>query len=580
MATTTSSLISSSIPDDIERPHTVATTHEFGSSNDDENANNNTNKTNNIIAALSFMDTTPTTTVTVTSSTPSNHNHDEVPVEDNLLEHNKQQHQRQQEQQQVVELEDSCNLTTSSSPVPPLQDDTSDSSMDHNPTYHHRNTSRKVEDDDDDDGRDDDYDLEGTDTSVSRQKQEQQQQQHLPINPERTDTDGAYYRSLEERVQALEERLATLSLLLQRRHSSHRQPSPNSPQYGTLRRTLGLPITPPESPPPEDVMEYNSSVGGSGPGGRTPALDSPAFFERPTVDMSTGKHVRNLSFRVFHTDEFADVAAAAAAAVAAAASTATTVTVDDGYKHPSINLGEQFERVIHGDGGGKDVVSTNDDIFLPNTFPKDSDYKSKQIPNCTLRKVTKPDFGNGDGFSAISNDINNNNNSSLDAVNNNDGKNSIGLRPLTVSSPGLLGQSLQPIASTDSSSSPEKSESLTPSPVKIGRTTPSIDNSNHNQNTNGSSSSSIKSKWLDYLNSVQESSYDTDKHMEEFVKVPSAVEALLSFGFWICVDSFLYTLTILPIRFVWSCLLLVRFLAIRIWKLRVPADGPFRFHRR
>jgi len=89
----------------------------------------------------------------------------------------------------------------------------------------------------------------------------------------------------------------------------------------------------------------------------------------------------------------------------------------------------------------------------------------------------------------------------------------------------------------------------------------------------------MKSKWLDYLNSVQESNYDTDKQMEEFVKVPSAVEALLSFGFWICVDSFLYTLAILPIRFVWSCLLLIRFAFLRLFNSHV-ADGPFRFHRR
>ena len=73
----------------------------------------------------------------------------------------------------------------------------------------------------------------------------------------------------------------------------------------------------------------------------------------------------------------------------------------------------------------------------------------------------------------------------------------------------------------------------------------------------------VKGKWLDYLNSFQESNYDTDKQMEEFVKVPSAVEALLSFGFWICVDSFLYILTILPIRFVWSSLLLIGYILIR-----------------
>jgi hypothetical protein len=107
--------------------------------------------------------------------------------------------------------------------------------------------------------------------------------------------------------------------------------------------------------------------------------------------------------------------------------------------------------------------------------------------------------------------------------------------------------------------------------------TPKVSSTGNSAQSTGNTN--IKSKWLDYLNSVQESNYDTDKQMEEFVKVPSAVEGLLSYGFWICVDSFLYTLTILPIRFVWSCLLLVRFAALRVWQSSVP-EGPFRFNRR
>lgn len=101
--------------------------------------------------------------------------------------------------------------------------------------------------------------------------------------------------------------------------------------------------------------------------------------------------------------------------------------------------------------------------------------------------------------------------------------------------------------------------------------------------------SNIKSKWLDYLNSVQESQADTDKQMEEFVKVPSAVEALLSFGFWISVDSFLYTLTVLPIRFAWSILLLLRLVFDKVMNFLCgnskigdsdDSPGPFQFHRR
>jgi hypothetical protein len=96
----------------------------------------------------------------------------------------------------------------------------------------------------------------------------------------------------------------------------------------------------------------------------------------------------------------------------------------------------------------------------------------------------------------------------------------------------------------------------------------------------------IKNKWLEYLNIFQESNYDVDEsnydvdlQMEEFVKIPGAVEALLGFGFWICVDSFLYILTDLPIRFLWSLLLLMRYMFIWVLQREVP-EGPFRFHRR
>jgi Eukaryotic membrane protein family len=88
----------------------------------------------------------------------------------------------------------------------------------------------------------------------------------------------------------------------------------------------------------------------------------------------------------------------------------------------------------------------------------------------------------------------------------------------------------------------------------------------------------VRTKWLEYLNSVQESAPDVDVQMEEFIKVPAAVETIMSFGFFICVDSFLYMFTVLPIRFIWSCLLLV----IKIFLGRgIQAQNPhFQFHRR
>lgn len=86
-----------------------------------------------------------------------------------------------------------------------------------------------------------------------------------------------------------------------------------------------------------------------------------------------------------------------------------------------------------------------------------------------------------------------------------------------------------------------------------------------------------RSKWLDHLNSFQESNYDVDVQMQEFIKVPGAVEKTLTSGFLICVDSFLYVCTILPIRFAWSCVLLSLHYFFR-WANK-PA-GNLQFHRR
>jgi hypothetical protein len=81
---------------------------------------------------------------------------------------------------------------------------------------------------------------------------------------------------------------------------------------------------------------------------------------------------------------------------------------------------------------------------------------------------------------------------------------------------------------------------------------------------------SPKQKWMDYLESVQDSTPDVDLQMEEFVRVPSQLEYLLNFGFLICIDSFLYVLTVLPLKFLWSLLLML----FASW------TGHYKFHRR
>jgi Eukaryotic membrane protein family len=90
---------------------------------------------------------------------------------------------------------------------------------------------------------------------------------------------------------------------------------------------------------------------------------------------------------------------------------------------------------------------------------------------------------------------------------------------------------------------------------------------------------SVRSNWLNYLNSFQETNVDVDVQMQEFIQVPRSLEGLMSFGLFICVDSFLYMITILPIRFIWSCFLLL--IKVGVWlRRRQRASAPFRFHRR
>jgi hypothetical protein len=269
--------------------------------------------------------------------------------------------------------------------------------------------------------------------------------------------------ALEERVQELETKLATLSLLLQQQRRFYSPRSPISPN-----------MTPTESDD-DDIDESNRT------NTSVPPLDSPAAPQR-----LSSRRKRNLSFRVLYQD---------------------------------------------GDSSARDTKDGDDDdesmtLFLPKSLDDDNDDVNDQIP-----KKSHDSHPFQKQLSSIT---------------------------LAAGSPKEA--TILHVVSPDDYSTRSDSTSIALAEEKDEAT-------------------KLKGKWFDYLNSFQESNYDTDKQMEEFVKVPSAVEGLLNFGFWICVDSFLYVLTILPIRSAWSCVLLIRYLLYRTWRSDVP-DGPFRFHRR
>lgn len=286
-----------------------------------------------------------------------------------------------------------------------------------------------------------------------------------------------HHRSdLEERVQELEEKLATLSLLLQQ-------------QKGRSSRSISPPsITPPASPPVDEDEGQDGS--------NYLALDSPsAQTPLPTIN---SRRRRNLSFRVLHSPD-------SPRQTKVMTELAESMYMPDGlpeFQVASLVAATQAVSPI------RPTTNQTSSACSPSPGPASPDNNHTDAKSMPLPRTT------------------------------------LALRKDETSQVTFT-QELKRTASMNSN--PEKND--------------------------------VKSKWLDYLNSFQESNYDTDKQMEEFVKIPSAVEALLSFGFWICVDSFLYILTILPIRFVWSCLLLARFLVIRMFHKQVP-EGPFRFHRR
>lgn len=90
----------------------------------------------------------------------------------------------------------------------------------------------------------------------------------------------------------------------------------------------------------------------------------------------------------------------------------------------------------------------------------------------------------------------------------------------------------------------------------------------------------IRTKWLDFLNSsFSDGNSDVDKQMQEFIRVPGALEGLLFYGFYVCVDSYLSIVIVLPVRFLWSCVLLCS-TAVDKARLTTRIPTQLRFHRR
>ena len=402
-------------------------------------------------------------------------------------------------------------------------------------------------------------------------------------------------QSLEERVQELESKLATLSLLL---HQQRAQLNLNGSMGVSTSRISPTEFTPPDSPQNDTTRA-------------APALDSPA--EHFTLSRQDRRR-HNLSFRVLYQDaDFPEPHEGGFGkrnrndsddvhdGISSTEQEGLLVLKSDELQVPD-NFGSETTKqdIRRGFGrhdGNAPFPLSPSPILLRKT--NDSMMPIEESPllsRSVLDDSTGGEMGSFDANLSASN-------TPIEAKNK--------PQPLHMVPPELplerrsshLSHSGddQPVAEAGKndeqadSSGPEpeskSADTSTPSKTPNVPTSDGKLRSSTSSSKSGSATAPTKSKsvvnaenWLNYLNSFQESNHDVDKQMEEFVMVPSAVETLLSFGFWICVDSFLYSLTILPIRAIWSCLLLLRYIVLRLTiyygsNNEVP-DGPYRFHRR
>uniref|UniRef100_A0A7S4EE94 Uncharacterized protein n=1 Tax=Pseudo-nitzschia australis TaxID=44445 RepID=A0A7S4EE94_9STRA len=383
--------------------------------------------------------------------------------------------------------------------------------------------------------------------------------------------DPSHVSALEDRVRDLEEKLSTLSMLLLQKkqiqspeNSTYSISPPTTPfrsleSLGTIISS-NVPVL--ESPIPISSRYRNKSGFDNSAGLRNVSLPYETRRKRNSNnnsnELESCKLRNNLSFHILHASN----------------SELDLRSIADGGS----NHGDGDENHLANNkadtncvGGSLHTIHHNEDyenaIGTPtlDSLPGSSRTSPIQSKNPVVARVLSSEKFISSEAKRI--DIQNNNNHNSDEIGDSH-KTTFRAAKLDTSN-----------ANKDRNESTEKDAAAT-----IGM---NISHNSSSTNTNGNDGttdapkhqkkkSSMKSKWLDYLDSVQESNYDTDKQMEEFVKVPSAVEALLGFGVWISVDTFLYTLTMLPIRFAYSIFLLIAW----VYKKGTGrAMGSFQFHR-
>jgi hypothetical protein len=80
---------------------------------------------------------------------------------------------------------------------------------------------------------------------------------------------------------------------------------------------------------------------------------------------------------------------------------------------------------------------------------------------------------------------------------------------------------------------------------------------------------------IDSRNQDGSATEDVDENMEEFLRIPPKLEGLMLFSLAVCMDSFLYIWSMLPLKFIWGVISLA-------CSLYSPTKGVrgVKFHRR
>lgn len=428
--------------------------------------------------------------------------------------------------------------------------------------------------------------------------------------------------SLEERVQELETKLATLSRMLQKqqrlsvRNLLARSPTSSQRNLNGSQRNL-ISSQPPlafaprlQMPLMEDVQMNDDNIPhritDSPPSsyvqprmmqkGMVPYLESPAPMDELSPHQRSLHQRKRLSFHLLYDGNEENVGLADDDNRALVAShikpslTDTVVTTASNHDNTTLEHPTHTMPVNDSDGATtdtKEIPKEESEVHplykdaASTASPRASNGSNQSATGATSSSVTSDSPGerpSGTNYSLAhvaarvvdaennSNTEKNSNNKEASIESSSHSSSMDGSRkPRASSMDGSRKQPATPSSIGNSTIQSEEQLKASSPPFKAGMLTPLI------------LSQDKRSKWLDHLNSFQETNHDVDRQMQEFIKVPGAVEKTLGSGLLICVDSFLNVCTILPIRFAWSCVLLTLHYFFK-WANK-PA-GNYQFHRR